>query len=172
MQYWINHKGVQSGPVDLEGLKALSLTSAAYVWHEGLSDWVKITQLPELQGLYEMVNAPVAPQPAAETVTGEVGSTGNPVQQEQPAGDSQPELQSMPEPCPSTNMAWAIAATVLCCVPLGIVAIVNASRVTKRYMAGDLYGAKRASESSMWWTIAAIMAGVVWRPLLYTLIGA
>ena len=47
MQYWINHNGVQSGPVDLDGLKAMGLTSAAYVWHEGLSDWVKITQLPE-----------------------------------------------------------------------------------------------------------------------------
>ena len=55
MQYWINHNGVQSGPVDLDGIKEMGLTSRAYVWHEGLADWVKITQLPDLQGFYEMV---------------------------------------------------------------------------------------------------------------------
>ena len=59
MQYWINHNGVQSGPVDVDGIKEMGLTSAAYVWHEGLTDWVKITQLPELQGMYEMLE-PVA----------------------------------------------------------------------------------------------------------------
>ena len=52
MQYWINHNGVQSGPVDADGIKELALTSRAYVWHPGLTDWVKITQVPELQGLF------------------------------------------------------------------------------------------------------------------------
>ena len=56
MQYWINHNGVQSGPVDADGIKELALTSRAYVWHPGLSDWVKITQVPELEGLYEVVD--------------------------------------------------------------------------------------------------------------------
>lgn len=55
MQYWINHNGVQSGPVDASDLKDLALTSRAYVWHEGMTDWVKITEVPELQGLYEEV---------------------------------------------------------------------------------------------------------------------
>ena len=31
MQYWINFKGVQSGPVDLDGMKQMGLTSDAYV---------------------------------------------------------------------------------------------------------------------------------------------
>ena len=170
MQYWINHKGVQSGPVDLDALKEMGLTSAAYVWHEGLSDWVKITQLPELQGLYEMVGEPV-PEPQAVT-------TGTPIEettQAQIGSPLQPQYGEEPlidEPCPSTNLVWAIVATVLCCVPFGIVAIVYANKVTKLYKAGDLYGAKSASETSMWWTIAAIVVGVVWRPLLYTLICA
>ena len=170
MQYWINHNGVQSGPVDLDALKEMGLTSAAYVWHEGLSDWVKITQLPELQGLYEMVGEPV-PEPQAVT-------TGTPIEettQAQIGSPLQPQYGEEPlidEPCPSTNLVWAIVATVLCCVPFGIVAIVYANKVTKLYKAGDLYGAKSASETSMWWTIAAIVVGVVWRPLLYTLICA
>ena len=179
MQYWINHKGVQSGPVDLDALKEMGLTSAAYVWHEGLSDWVKITQLPELQGLYEMVGEPV-PEPQAVTTGTPIEETiqGTPIEettQAQIGSPLQPQCSEEPlidEPCPSTNLVWAIVATVLCCVPFGIVAIVYANKVTKLYKAGDLYGAKSASETSMWWTIAAIVVGVVWRPLLYTLICA
>ena len=57
MQYWINHNGVQSGPMGLDELKQMGLTSAAYVWHEGLADWVIITQLPELQDVYVMEGA-------------------------------------------------------------------------------------------------------------------
>ena len=155
MQYWINHKGVQSGPVDLDALKEMGLTSAAYVWHEGLSDWVKITQLPELQGLYEMVGEPI-PEPQAVTTGTPIEETtqGTPIEettQAQIGSPLQPQCGEEPlidEPCPSTNL------------------------VTKLYKAGDLYGAKSASETSMWWTIAAIVVGVVWRPLLYTLICA
>lgn len=179
MQYWINHKGVQSGPVDLDALKEMGLTSAAYVWHEGLSDWVKITQLPELQGLYEMVGEPVhEPQsvttgtPIEETTQAQIGTPIDEITQAQMGTPMQPQCGEEPlidEPCPSTNLVWAIVATVLCCVPFGIVAIVYANKVTKLYKAGDIYGAKSASETSMWWTIAAIVVGVVWRPLLYTL---
>lgn len=88
MQYWINHNGVQTGPVDLDGIKELGLTSRAYVWHEGLTDWVKITQLPDLQGLYEMVTEDAAQavqgteQTAAETSTGTV--VGQPYQPQSP----------------------------------------------------------------------------------------
>ena len=64
MQYWINHNGLQSGPVDLDEIKQMGLTSRAYVWHEGMADWAKITQLPELQGFYEIeTGEPVAVQP-------------------------------------------------------------------------------------------------------------
>ena len=179
MQYWINHNGVQSGPVDLDTLKEMGLTSAAYVWHEGLSDWVKITQLPELQGLYEMVGEPV-PEPQAVTTGTPIEETiqGTPIEettQAQIGSPLQPQCSEEPlidESCPSTNLVWAIVATVLCCVPFGIVAIVYANKVTKLYKAGNIYGAKSASETSMWWTIAAIVVGVVWRPLLYTLICA
>ena len=169
MQYWINHNGVQSGPVDLDGLKELGLTSAAYVWHEGMADWVKITQLPELQGLYEMVSEPAVEQ--RHDVT-----TGAPIEgaAEQPQGydSQQPQCGEQPladEPCPSTNLVWAIVATVLCCVPFGIVAIYYATRVTKCYSAGDIMGAHSASETSQWWSIAAIVLGVVWRPLILSL---
>jgi hypothetical protein len=159
MQYWINFNGVQSGPVDLDGLKEMGLTSAAYVWHEGLSDWVKITQLPELQGLYEMVETPV--QAATEPMAQQAG---------QPAINTTQPYQPQPdpaEPCPPTNLAWAIITTVLCCIPSGIVAIFYALKVSNKYREGDIEGAKRASETGAWWCIATIILGILTMPLSY-----
>jgi hypothetical protein len=177
MQYWINHRGVQSGPVDLDALKEMGLTSAAYVWHEGLPDWVKITQLPELQGLYVMENGTTAPQPqqatvAAEPQAQEEGQTvmGQPYQpyQQQPY-QQQPQYaqpQASSEPCPPTNLAWAIISMILCCIPTGIVAIVYALKVTNKYREGDIEGAKRASETSAWWCIATIVLGIIIQPFM------
>ena len=158
MQYWINHKGVQSGPVDLEALKQMGLTSQAYVWHEGLADWVKISQLPELQGMYELVEDPVA--------------VGQPYQQpiQQQHATAQPQYveqqTEQPEPCPPTNLVWAIISTVLCCIPTGIVAIYYALKVSNKYREGDIEGAKRASEVGAWWCIATIVLGIIVQPFL------
>lgn len=175
MQYWINHNGVQSGPVELEALKEMGLTSSAYVWREGMTDWVKITQMPELQGMYEMVAQPepaaAAPQPqapASQQPTQAV--TGTPMGQQYPGQQYVPQQPA--EPCPPTNMVWAILATVLCCIPFGIVGIVYANKVTKLYLAGDLEGAKKASEIGAWWCIAAITIGIIWRPIMLMSSGA
>lgn len=169
MQYWINHNGVQAGPVDLEGLKEMSLTSAAYVWHEGLPDWVKITQLPELQGCYDMVGEPVepradeAPEPA---VMGEPYRA--PYQPQGAPGDYQPQYAQpqspVTEPCPPSNLVWAILSTVLCCMPAGVVAIIYAVKVMNKYREGDIEAAKRASETGAWWCIASIVLGIVVQP--------
>ena len=174
MQYWINHNGVQSGPVDLEALKQMGLTSAAYVWYEGLSDWVKITQVPELQGVYDVVGTtlgqPMAAAEPGEPAGGEVPAPRVPEQHVAVEGQPyQPQYageQPVGEPCPPTNLVWAIISTVLCCLPAGIVAIVYALKVTNKYREGDLEGAKRASEVGAWWCIAAIVLGIICYPFI------
>ncbi len=40
MQYWINQNGVQTGPVTVEQLARMNVSSEAYVWRSGLDDWV------------------------------------------------------------------------------------------------------------------------------------
>lgn len=170
MQYWINHNGVQSGPIDLDAIKEMGLTSRAYVWREGLQDWVKITQMPELQEYYEMMAEPVDPQPAQATQQPASGETvtGQPYQP-QPQY-TQPQQQYAPqaaaEPCPPTNLVWAIISTVLCCIPTGIVAIIYALKVTNKYREGDIEGAKRASEVGAWWCIATIILGIIVQPFM------
>ena len=63
MQYWINQNGVQSGPVTREELEKMDVSADAYVWRSGLDDWVKITTLPELEGV--IGNAAPAEEKAA-----------------------------------------------------------------------------------------------------------
>ena len=161
MQYWINHNGVQSGPVDADGIKELALTSRAYVWHPGLSDWVKITQVPELEGLFEIVDEPATVgQPLQPQNTAPAQQPMNP----QPV-NTQP-AEGATEPCPPTNLVWAIITTVLCCLPAGIVAIIYAMKVTNKYREGDIEGAKRASEVGAWWCIVSIILGILSMPLV------
>ena len=168
MQYWINHNGVQSGPVDLDGLKEMGLTSSAYIWHEGMSDWVKITQLPELKEYYDQPTTTAEPEQTDNAQAEPADRTTPPPIPVQEASVVQPYQQQPagPEPCPPTNMAWAVLSTLLCCPPTGIVAIIYAIKVTNKYREGDIKGAKSASDKAAWWCIATIVLGILSYPLV------
>jgi len=59
---------------------------------------------------------------------------------------------------PDNNLVWAILCTVLCCLPLGIVAIIKSTKVKELWMAGDHAGAEKsaadAKKYAMWGAIA------------------
>ena len=66
------------------------------------------------------------------------------------------------------HLVWAILSTLFCCLPLGIVSIVHASQVDGRRAAGDLVGARTASDKAKFW--AMLSAGIALVPLtLYIL---
>lgn len=77
-------------------------------------------------------------------------------------GSYTPQSADQRPPMPPTNLLWAILSTVCCCLPLGVVAIIFASRVSSRYYRGDYAGAEKASRSAETWIIAAIVLGVIW----------
>jgi len=68
-------------------------------------------------------------------------------------------------------LVFAILATVLCCLPAGIPAIVYAAQVNGKLLAGDIAGAQEASKNAMmWcWISAGLGLGVV---LIYGLMVA
>jgi hypothetical protein len=66
-----------------------------------------------------------------------------------------------PGPKPSNYLPWAIAVTVLCCVPAGIPAIVFATQVDGKWARGDWDGAMRSSRQARMWTIIAATVGIV-----------
>lgn len=64
-------------------------------------------------------------------------------------------------PMPPTYLVWAIIATICCCLPAGIVAIIFSANVSSKYYARDFEGARRASRRAQWWIIISIVAGII-----------
>ncbi len=67
--------------------------------------------------------------------------------------------------CPPSNMVWAVLATVLCCMPVGIVSIVYSCRVGSLYAKGDFVGAKRASDRAAYWALGSAIVHMVTYPI-------
>ena len=62
---------------------------------------------------------------------------------------------------PSNYLVWAILATIFCCWPFGIPAIVNAAKVNRLYMEGNIDAAYAASNNAKKWTIVSAIVGAV-----------
>lgn len=62
---------------------------------------------------------------------------------------------------PKTWLAESILVTLFCCLPFGIVGIVNASNVESKYYYGDYLGAHKASENAKKWTTYGFGIGIV-----------
>jgi uncharacterized membrane protein YvbJ len=57
-------------------------------------------------------------------------------------------------------LVFAILATVFCCLPAGIPAIVYAAQVNGKLAAGDLAGAQKASDNAKMWCWISFGLGV------------
>jgi len=64
-------------------------------------------------------------------------------------------------PVVPNNLVWAILTTLFCCLPLGIVSIVFASKVDGLRAAGDIAGAWEASRKAKTWAIWSALSGPV-----------
>jgi len=86
---------------------------------------------------------------------------------------AQPAPQAAPGPVPQSPYANAVALTIpnyltpavlvtlCCCLPIGIVAIIFAARVNGKLAAGDVVGAKSASETARTLCWIGFIGGVV-----------
>ena len=141
MKYYMHIGGQQVGPYEENELPSHGLTASTMVWREGMPDWVAASQVPELSHLLPPSQQPPSYQP-------------------QPSyGPQQP--YGVQPPMPDTYMVWAILATLLCCLPFGIVSIVKASQVSSLYNQGRYQEAVAASEAAKKWAIWSAIAGVV-----------
>lgn len=50
------------------------------------------------------------------------------------------------------HLVWAILATLFCCLPTGIAAIVYAAQVNGKLEAGNVQGARKASDNAKMWS--------------------
>ena len=72
-----------------------------------------------------------------------------------------------PEPPPKNWLVESILVTIFCCLPFGIVGIVNAAQVNSRVAAGDLTGAARASREAGKWTKIGFFCGMAFIVLYF-----
>ena len=62
---------------------------------------------------------------------------------------------------PDNNMLWAILCTLFCCLPLGVVAIIYATKVDGLYRSGDYSGAQEAADNAKKYAQYGIIAGII-----------
>jgi hypothetical protein len=62
---------------------------------------------------------------------------------------------------PDSNLVWGILSALLCCLPLGIVSIVYASKVSGLWAQGRYAEAQTASDNAKKWAIWGAVAGVI-----------
>lgn len=94
-----------------------------------------------------------------------------------PVGSPSPQpVPPRPAPTPSgvtppNYLVPSIAATVLCCLPAGVVGIVYANQVNAKAAVGDLAGAVEASAKAKLWTLVSVVLALTgWT--LYVLVYA
>lgn len=129
MRYYLLVEGQKKGPLPLEELKENGLSTETLVWREGLSEWVKASELEELSEV--LAGIPPCPPTNPE------------------------EKSSKRPPCPKTWLAESILSACLCCLPFGIVGIVYAAKVDSAYLQGNDEMALRYSKLARNWTLAA-----------------
>lgn len=168
MNYWIIVNDHHDGPYSVDTLVANGLKPEDLVWTEGLADWTpagNILELAEAMNLRDsMAATPAEPAAPVSAEVIEIVETEAAPQMQTAytqAAPAQAAAMTQAEPCPPAYIAWSIIVTVLCCTIVGIPAIVFASMTKSAYYRGDLAKAKRYSEITQWFIIAAIVLGTV-----------
>lgn len=165
MYYMMSADGRRIGPVEARELVSYGLTRDSLVWRKDFSEWVPASRVPELNSLLSSI--PPEPQDSEEPPAPPSGSnnyqqTNRPPQSGAPFVNqsfSQQQCGNMTRP--DNYMVWSILATVLCCLPLGIVSIVYSGKVNDYWEQGRSVEAKEASDKAKMWAMIAAGGGLL-----------
>ena len=127
------------GPYTIEELREMNITPHTLIWFQGLSEWRPANTFPELYEVY-MPSTPPPVKSSASSFNYADNTTRQP---------------------PKTWLVESILATLFCCLPFGIVGIINASKVESRFNMGDFDGANKASADAGKWTKLSFWIGIV-----------
>lgn len=90
--YYLDADMRQVGPVSLDDLVAAGVTGDTMVWHEGLEEWAKAGNLPEVVKAMERKARPATPEKSEKPE-----SPGSPEKPEKPESPVKPESPEKPE---------------------------------------------------------------------------
>lgn len=96
--YYLDADMRQVGPVSLDDLVAAGVTGDTMVWHEGLEEWAKAGNLPEVVKAMERKARPATPEkPQAPESPGAPEKPEKPESPENPESPESPEKPESPE---------------------------------------------------------------------------
>lgn len=134
--------GVNSfGPFTIYELKDKNIKPDTLIWTEGLSNWTKARDIPEISQEFSFNNVP--PTIPSQNETFNTNTDNSFKTNERP---------------PKTYLLETILSTIFCCWPLGIVSIIYAARVERKFYAGDIEGAIQDSANAKKWMVINIIA--------------
>ena len=102
LYFYIGTNGQQYGPVPAENLKANGVTRETLVWCNGMANWAKAADVPELAAQFAPPTPPVPPVPPVAPAPPVAPHT------------SQRNVPGQPMVCPDNYLVWAILTTILC----------------------------------------------------------
>ena len=132
----------QYGPFTIDELKREGLSRQTMVWTESMADWKPAIDVEELQQLFASTPPPLMSEP---------DDADYPVSMDD---------DYLPENRPKNWLVESILVTLLCCLPFGIVGIINAAQVDTKFKQGDFEGAERASREAAKWTRIGFFIGI------------
>lgn len=134
MKFYVAVNGEKLGPFEEQKLLSNGVTATTLVWCEGMPNWMPAGTIPELSYLFEGM-VPPAPTMSQQN-------------------NAQPFM-------PKTWLVESILATLFCCLPFGIVAIVKSTKVQPLFFEGRYEEAREASRSAKKWVILAALSSVI-----------
>lgn len=118
---------------------------------------------PESSEMPPAIPQPPHPQPRQEPPHPNYNQQAPNYNQQAPNYHQQAPYNNAPMPRPESNLVWAILCTVLCCLPLGVVSIIYASKVDGCYATGRYAEAVDNSQKALKWAkIGAIISAIFW----------
>ncbi len=164
MTYFIIQNGQQLGPFTIDELRLQPIDASTPVWAPGFSGWTTAGKVDELQ---EILNGSFAnggigmPPPYTQQAYGGQQTYQQPNYNTQQGYGNRSNM-------PHTWLAESIIATILCCVPFGIVGIVYATKVSSLYQQGRYEEAERASRNAKTWTLVSVGVGLIVNIIILT----
>ena len=131
----MNARNEQVGPVPGEQLPQYGVSGSTKVWTNGMAQWIPAMNVPELAPLFTPQGGSVPPPPP-------------------------PKPQASAQK-PDNLLVWSILATLLCCLPLGIVAIIYSNKVDPLWNEGRFEEAEKAAASAKMYCFISAGFGVL-----------
>lgn len=134
-QYYYTDGKERYGPFTLDQLRRRNIGLETLVWKEGMPDWSAAKNISDLQSLFQ----------AADTFQPPV---------------SIPYTPPYPDLPPKNWLLESILITIFCCLPLGIVGIINATKVETLWQTGNKDASIKASKEAAKWVKIGFFVGI------------